>query len=318
MGPILTREDLCHKRSTARNEESLNMAASKCNLDEYLDRFMQDGYVVVRGALSPVEVAGINEGIDAARLAHPEEWVINSRRGHDAVGRDAPGVMERTDALDGVVHHPSVIPLVKAILGEGCLCSGLSYLRREPCLADPPEDIDGGDPLALSRVWHREDSGNVEGAEWNDYFTPAIQAIYYLDDVDETTHCTSVIPESAATKQSLPRTTEGLLRIDDHETGYVNPEKPRWMNSFGQEYPRRIGRVDVQEGAGSAIVFNNASFHCGTIRKTERIRRTVHVRYRQPEPARSNHAMSTYSREVGHTVADFQAALPTRASIGTI
>ena len=294
------------------------MAATRYVMDEYLDHFKENGYVVVRGALSPEEVARVNDGIDANRAAHPEEWVLNSRRGHDAVGRDAPGVMERTDALDGVVHHPSVIPIVKATLGDGCLCSGLSYLRREPCLADPPEDIDGGDPLALSRVWHREDSGNVEGADWNDYFAPAIQAIYYLDDVDETTHCTSVIPESAATKRSLPKTTEGHLRIDDHETSYVDPAKPRWMDSFGQENPRRIGRVDVHAGPGSAVVFNNASFHCGTIRKTDRIRRTVHVRYRQPEPVSSNHAMSTYSREVGHTVADFQAALPKRAGIGTI
>ena len=87
------------------------MAATRHEMDEYLDHFMENGYVVVRGALSPEEVARINDGIDADRAAHPEEWVLNSRRGHDAVGRDAPGVMERTDALDGVVHHPSVIPI---------------------------------------------------------------------------------------------------------------------------------------------------------------------------------------------------------------
>jgi ectoine hydroxylase-related dioxygenase (phytanoyl-CoA dioxygenase family) len=217
-----------------------------------------------------------------------------------------------------VIHHFSVIPLVKAILGEGCLCSGLSFLRRESCLVNPPEDIDGDDPLALERRWHREDSGNIEGADWNNYFAPAIQVIYYLDDVDETTHCTSVIPESAATKRSLPKTSEGDLRIDDHETSYVDPDKPRWVDSFGRDNPRRIGGVDVHAGSGSAIVFNNASFHCGTIRKTDRIRRTVHVRYRQPEPVRSRHAMSTYSRQVGHTIADFQAALPKRTSIRTI
>ena len=294
------------------------MVATRYAMDECLDRFKESGYVVVHGALSPEEVVRVNDGIDADTRTHPDEWVMEPRPGHDAVGRDAPVLLERTDALDEVIHHPSVIPLVKAILGEGCLCSGLSYLRREPCLVDPPEDVDGDDPLALSRIWHREDSGNVEGADWNDYFAPAIQIIHYLDDVDETTHCTSVIPESAAKKRSLPRTTEGRLRIDDHETSYVDPDKPRWMDSFGREHPRRIGGVDVHAGAGSAVVFNNASFHCGTIRKTDRIRRTVHVRYRQPEPVSSNHAMSTYSRQEGHTVADFQAALPKRASIGTI
>lgn len=280
----------------------------------YPEHFKKNGYVVVHGALSPEEVARVTEGIDADARAHPEEWVMRPRSGHDAVGNDAPGLMVRTDALDAVIHHPSVMPLVRAILGDGVRCSGLTFMRREPCAADPPEDINGGDELALSRQWHREDSGNVEGADRNAYFTPAIQIIYYLDDVDETTHCTSVIPESAETKRLLPKTTEGDLRIDDRETSYVDPDKPLWMDSFGREGPRRIESIDVHASAGSAVVFNNASWHCGTIRKTERIRRTVHVRYRQPEPIHSRHAL----KAPFESVVDFQSALPKRASIGTI
>ena len=61
--------------------------------------------------------------------------------------------MHRTEALDGLVHHPSVAPLVRRILGEGVQFSSLSFLRREACAADPPEDIDGGDPICLSRQW---------------------------------------------------------------------------------------------------------------------------------------------------------------------
>ncbi len=283
-------------------------------MDEYLDHFKENGYVVLHEALSPEEIARVNDGIDSDRATHPEEWVMRPRPGFDAVSNDAPGLMHRTQALDGVIHHPSAIPLVKAILGEGCLCSGLTFMRREPCLADPPEDIDGGDPLALSRQWHREDSGTVEGADRNLYFAPSIQIIYYLDDVDETTHCTSVIPESAETKRTLPKTTEGVLRIDDARTSYVDPDKPLWPDAFGREFPRRIGRVDVHAKAGSGLLFNNASWHCATIRKTERIRRAVHVRYRQAEPVHSTHAL----KDPFKSVAEFQAALPKRASIERI
>jgi hypothetical protein len=283
-------------------------------MDEQLKHFKENGYVVLHGALTPEEVERVNDGIDADARAHPEEWVMRPRPGHDAVGQSAPELLHRTEALDGVIHHPLAVPLVRSILGEGVQVSGLSFMRREACLADPPDELDGGDPTVLSRQWHREDSGNVEGADKNDYFTPAIQIIYYLDDVDETTHCTTLIPERAETKRSLPKATEGDLRIDDRETSYVDPDKPRWMDAFGRENPRRIGGVNVFGKAGTAVVFNNANWHCGTIRRTEQIRRTVHVRYRQPEPVSSRHAIV----DPWKSVADFQGAMPKRSSIGLI
>ena len=58
-------------------------------------------------------------------------------------------------------------------------------------------------------------------------------------------------------------------------------------------------------------MINNASFHCVTERNTTRHRRTVHVRYRQPEPAGSSHAIKPPFR----TVAEFTAALPERVSL---
>jgi hypothetical protein len=200
--------------------------------------------------------------------------------------------------------------------------SGLTYLRREPCTIPPPADLDGGDPLCLTRVWHREDSGNVEGAEMNDFFAPAVQVIFYMDDVDAESHCFSIIPESAETKRKLPKTSTGgtgwgardRLRIDDAEVGYVDPERPTWVDAFGRELPRRIGRVDIHARAGAAVVFNNSSYHCGTIRKTERQRRTLHVRYRQPEPVGSRHAL----KSPWESVAQFTLALPSRPTVGKL
>ncbi len=97
----------------------------------------------------------------------------------------------------------------------------------------------------------------MEGADRNEFFAPAIQVIYYLDDVDAESHCTSLIPESAETKRQLPKTRdgksgwgEGVLRIADSETAYVDPDKPIWTDSFGRTNPRRIGRADVHAPAG--------------------------------------------------------------------
>jgi hypothetical protein len=285
-------------------------------MDEQLKHFAENGFVVVEGALTPEEIAAVNDGIDADAAANSKEWEPGPRPGFVTVGCGAPELMHRTEALDRFVHHPSLDPFVKRILGEDAQFSALSFMRREPCNADAPEDFDGGDPLALSRNWHREYSGIVEGADRNDYYAPGIQIIYYLDDVDDQSHCTSIIPESAETKRKLPKTREGgsswgesALRIDDSETGgFVDPEKPTWMDSFGREFPRRIGRVDINGRAGTAIVFNMASYHCGTVRKTDRFRRTTHVFYRQPEPRSSRHALTGDFE----SVEAFHEALPKR------
>ena len=54
-----------------------------------------------------------------------------------------------------------------------------------------------------------------------------------------------------------------------------------------------------------------ASFHCVTERHTTRRRRTIHVRYRQPEPLSSRHAI----KEPWKNVAHFNSAMPDRAAL---
>ena len=292
-------------------------------MDDQLRFFADNGYLVLRDALTDEEVSAANDAIEADRTAYPEHWepgLVAS--GHLAVGCDAPELLHRTEALDGFVQHPSIVPLVDSILGPGAKLSGLTYLVRESCLVQPPGDLDDGEPLGLTRVWHREDSGNIEGAEMNEFFAPALQAIIYLDDVDEETHCFSIIPESAETKRQLPKSkggsngwgAKGCLRIDDSEDGYLDPKRPKWADAFGQELTRRSGGVNIHSRAGSAVVLNNSSWHCGTIRHTQRRRRTLHVRYRQPEPVASRHGL----KSPWESVAQFTAALPSRLGMGKV
>jgi hypothetical protein len=69
--------------------------------------------------------------------------------------------------------------------------------------------------------------------------------------------------------------------------------------------------VDVLGKAGTAVLFNNASFHCRTDRQTARRRRTVRARYRLQEPAASRHAIYDPWRDVAH----FTSALPDRPAL---
>ena len=100
-------------------------------MQDHLDHFRGNGYVVLHEVLSSEDIARVNDGIDADRAAHPDAWKMGPRPGFNALSNVGIDLMNRTDAVDHIVHHPGVIPLVKAILGEGCQCSGLSYIQRE-------------------------------------------------------------------------------------------------------------------------------------------------------------------------------------------
>ena len=200
-------------------------------------------------------------------------------------------------------YHPNIYPLALRILGEGARLSGFNFGTAGPNNTAPPADPYGdalGDDTVLGRGWHREDSGNVMGADQNEYYCPAVQAIVYLDDVDHTCNCTSIIPESAETKRRLPKTRDplerdnrhhdGLARIDDYgpfgkagnfkggrfhtsleQSSYISESKPTWVVNSGEAIARRVGGVDVYAKAGSAVIF---------VRLAHLISRCAHVHVR--------------------------------------
>ena len=232
-------------------------------MEEKLAFFKEHGYYIEHGALSPEEVATVNATIQR-------------------VGGSSSDVFHKTTELDLLAYHPHIYRLARRVLGEGARMSSFNYGNAAPTDKPPPADPYGdelGDETVLNRAWHREDSGNVEGAAANEYFCPAIQAIVYLDDVDHTCHCTSIIPESAETKRQLPKTRDpllrdgrhhdGLLRIDDYgpfgragnfkggrfhtsleQGSYISQTKPTWVDSSGEAVARRVGGVDVYARAG--------------------------------------------------------------------
>ena len=294
-------------------------------MEQKLASFRDNGYYVEHSALRPREVAEVIAGIEH-------------------VGGSTADVFHKTTALDLLAYHPKIFALAQRILGRGARLSGFNYSASattgRPAPPAEPYGDGPGEDMVLDRAWHREDSGNVEGAAENEYFCPAVQAIIYLDDVDQQCDCTSVIPESAEVKRCLPKTRDpllrdgrhhdGLLRIDDYgpfgragnfnggrfhtsleQGSYLSATQPSWINSSGEEVARRVGGVDVYALAGSAVIFNNASFHCRTTRYTLRQRRAVRVRYRQPEPVESGHAITDPYRDVAH----FTSCLPDRPAL---
>ena len=185
--------------------------------------------------------------------------------------------------------------------------------------SSPPKMQDGGDPLCLTRVWHREDSGNVEGADRNDFFVPALQVIFYMDDVDTESHCFSIIPESVETKRNLPKTHTGSsgwgaqdrLRIEDARRRDTSTRSDPYLGgrlSVG-ELTRRTGRVDIYGRAGTAVIVQQLQLSL-RLRQTHRgVRGTPFmcaIVNRSPSP----HA--TRSSRRGKAWISFPSSLPSR------
>lgn len=108
----------------------------------------------------------------------------------------------------------------------------------------------GGEAAPRDTDWHRDRPYWPEHPLRLDY----PQVITYLNDVDETTHCFSLSPEPVR--------------------GEILPDK--------EAHLRRGGVLHFYGRAGSAILFNCATLHGVTLRKTERVRRTIQVYYGHP------------------------------------
>ena len=103
------------------------------------------------------------------------------------------------------------------------------------------------------------------------------QLIFYLSDVDSSTHCFSIAPESVEEKRALAAEPD-----EDYPTT-VRTREP------AQPLGESRG-VDILGKAGSAVIVNSANVHAGCVRQTPAERRTLHIYYaRATQPCVSVH-----------------------------
>jgi ectoine hydroxylase-related dioxygenase (phytanoyl-CoA dioxygenase family) len=155
-----------------------------------LEKFGQTGYVIIPDALSVDEVAALNRAIDEDVAAFPKMW----QKGDDGRVQNA-NVLLSTTAFDSTIRHPSIRPLVDALLEPGQACwEEFSVMLRGPWREAAPEPF-----------WHR-DCGHLADKP---YGLRLLQVVFYLTDVDEGTHSFGVVPESVEAKKLLPKDRDG-------------------------------------------------------------------------------------------------------------
>jgi hypothetical protein len=208
------------------------MIGEREDLEEQVAFFRAHSYVPLPDLLTPEEVAALNAAIDRDRERNAFMWWCEGSRDYNCNLLLTEPVFELT------IRHPRVLPLAERLMG-GPFCFEELSVRH----TGPRDET-------RATGWHRDRPHWPEHPLHLDY----PQVIYYLTDVDESTHCFTISPEPA----------DGEILDRDAQVA-------------------RGGAVYFYGRAGSAILFNAATLHGPTHRKTDRHRRIVQVYYGHPD-----------------------------------
>ena len=202
-------------------------------MKEQLEFFKENGYLVVPNALSPEEVRSNNEVIDRDLVENPVMWLGRGQSGR----RQNAHALLACPEMDITMRPPTLLPMMSAIMGKDLCAEEHSVMLRAP-------NPDGDTECRWHRDANRENSDDA-GAP---YYTRYLSVVFYLTDVDDTTHTFSVLPGTAQSTELLPLEAYDL----DTAQHLVGP-------------------------AGTAIFFNASTFHAGNVRRTTSERRTIHI-----------------------------------------
>ncbi len=209
--------------------------------DSQISFFEQNGDLIVSDVLSSDLVSLLNQVIDQDRTVS-KLWQSRGNSRHQN-----PNLLMTTDAFDQTITHPTVLTIMMALIGPNLCFEEFSLMVRAPLDQNPPNP-----------GWHRD----VAHLQDHPYAIRNLSLIYYLTDVDASTHCFIVVPEDVVGKRKDPTDRDG------------------------------IGAVDLHGSAGTAILFNAGSVHDARQRVTTRERRTIHIYYgHRDQPALSNHTL---------------------------
>jgi hypothetical protein len=205
-------------------------------------QLQRDGYLLIRGALPPEELARIRAAHD--RMGPPDRIIPDGNHGYN-------NLLDKDPVFSELVRHPSVDGILTRLLGAGYAFYRIGGLRTVVAYAQP---------------WHWDD------VRWIAYCTqPADQrpaepppvaahTTFYLDALTPETGFLKVPPGAHRRIEAL---TAPVFRPDDDQ------------EPFGPE-------VKLYPGAGDAIVFISHLPHRGVNFKPDMQRRLVVALYGPP------------------------------------
>ncbi len=204
------------------------------DLEAQVQFFREHSFVVIPDLLSPAQVQAMNDAMDRDMAQNPFMWFTGGSPHYNC------NLLLNEAVFEESIRPPALLRLLERLMGGPVCFEELAVRHRV------------GEAHAVSTDWHRDRAYWEEHPLHLDY----PQIIYYLTDVDATTHCFSISPEPA----------DGEI---------LEPAA----------HLQRGGIYDFHGSAGTGILFNAATLHGVTLRATDKARRTIQVYYGHPDRA---------------------------------
>ena len=192
--------------------------------------FAEHGYIKLGKIFDGEELEYFTNLFDTDREKYPYFWHPYGYR--QEANYDA---LVTTPSFDKLIRHEKILPTVESLMG-GPVAFGEIGLRMMRAYEG-----------SLHRAWHRDRGYWMEHPLKMDY----MQLLVYLTDVNDSTHCFSISPEST-------------------------DQKP--LADVSQQLERG-GIRDICGPAGTCVLFNVALLHTATTRPTKSTRKTVQIYY---------------------------------------
>ena len=161
--------------------------------------------------------------------------------GHDTHQTGNGNALVSWPQVDDVVRHPRILPLVRELMGGPLAILGVS-IRHMDAHEGPPKN---------AQQWH----GDVPPNEDHPLRMSYLQSMVYLTDVDANSHCFAIAPEA----------------VDEPLEGWDAEAWAKRAETFGVR--------ELYGPAGTVILFNASIVHAGTVKETQRHRKTIQTYY---------------------------------------
>jgi len=209
--------------------------------DEQRKQFDEDGFLILRGVLTPDEVAHYAGALDRVYA----EAEAAGRLGADGSLHDLSAVTSCPD-LAGLIDHPGGFPLVWSILGWN------AHIYHSHLDVHPPIKIE----KPFRWEWHQDGGRQNREIETDPRPRMSVKLAYWLSDVSETGRGNlQVIPGS-------------------HRTNWLPGPPKRTV-----EWPTPEGAIQVQVSPGDVVFFDRRIWHARSNNYSEVTRKVVFIGY---------------------------------------
>jgi ectoine hydroxylase-related dioxygenase (phytanoyl-CoA dioxygenase family) len=218
--------------------------------DNQKRQFDEQGYIIVENVLTSQDCERMR---DAFERIHADERENGGHEVHVEPGaRRISNIFNKTEVFDKCLWIPEVLAVSTHALGE-IKVHGANL--RDPVKGYGQQDLHVDVPKKFADDW------------W------VVNSMIMFDDMTLDNGPTRIVPGSHYWAPiNVP-----YVNIGDWEPAPLSPEEEaRIPKDLSAPYP---GELLVEAPAGSAIICNSSMWHAGTLKKTDKPRRMLHLTY---------------------------------------